>query len=681
MGICNSKRRLDSTDNARIENLHCYFYFDRLTKSLFEIKQKRVSKGTLKLSNKFSNLSALGYLAGRKLMIAGGFFENALVSKVGIIDLMEKRYFKLSSLPVPCMQGHLHELGDWVYYVGSIMQSQRSGPFLRFHLKQEIWETLPDIGENLIKLSSLLDYGSSIMGNKIIIIGGYILDGNELKPNSSIFSISITGGKLLFKLESNSGINIARPLFASGEKNGIIIGGKNLQDKYNKTCYKIAFKNKKIQVRSIGVLDYEIEENYPPMYNSEFALFVSYPLVFIRYLNKKKWAISDIKGKVKKSDSNIEDAKDTVKESFIADTDDKKSVSRMREESKKLLLLDIPRRKNSKTGSVTNSFNSNSSSAINEKKPQSASSCANLKYNINISSRDQSFEKEEYSKNHSKEIAKDFFEDFVSNSAKLERTILSPETAEPKSIKLPVPKPKIKETKPLESVIIKENNSGEDKRDMVSEISSSSSSYSSFSEYIDISISHENSSRKNSSRALSKNNSPLRSNDILESLGIDKTRSRGSSRRSSNQDSEEKKIDSSLLTSTNNDIQSKNDSGYSSIKKKFSPRSYIDNEWDSDRNKDEIKKIEEGIGAPNTGIYANDSIGSISPPVILLTNSREFEKTRYNFTKNGGFGWLSDQNALNDKSVKKNFNLKISSSSSSSSSSSKLYSTEDRSGQ
>ena len=128
-----------------------------------------------------------------------------------------------------------------------------------------------------------MNFGSCLMGKKIIIVGGQRINKEGiLKSSKMIFSLSLEND-FTIKLEGKMPIKLIKPVIASGEFHGIIIGGKSPKtDQYNKACFYINIKDQVLSVHLIDSLNFDIKENYPPVYSREYVLFISFPMVAIR---------------------------------------------------------------------------------------------------------------------------------------------------------------------------------------------------------------------------------------------------------------------------------------------------------------------------------------------------------------------------------------------------------------
>ena len=136
------------------------------------------------------------------------------------------------------------------------------------------------------------------MENKIFIIGGQRVDrlGN-LKSSKRVFSLSFNAG-FIIKKEAKIPVKLERPIIAAGGKHAIIVGGKDPKtEELNKACFYINLKNGQVNVHSIEALSIDLEENYPPTYKKEYAMFISYPNVAVRYKDRCSWAVYHIKDK------------------------------------------------------------------------------------------------------------------------------------------------------------------------------------------------------------------------------------------------------------------------------------------------------------------------------------------------------------------------------------------------
>ena len=301
MGPCSSKTRESVKHSSFIKDIPDIYYLNRAKGKIIHHNSKVIKKNSLK-NWKFSTESAVGYISRKTLLIVGGSLNSELNSNAATIDLATGTIKRVSDLPIPCKEGQIHVVKEWIYYIGAIQHAQGHfcpAPILRFNREKETWEEVK-ISEkegDRFKLASLINFGSCLMGKKIIIIGGQKISklGN-LKANKIIYSLSIEND-FVIKAEGSLPIKLIKPVIASGDRHGIITGGKIPKTgQINQACYYLNMKSQVLSTHLIDPLTFNIEENYPPIYTGNYALFISFPNIAIRYRDKYNWVVFKMKG-------------------------------------------------------------------------------------------------------------------------------------------------------------------------------------------------------------------------------------------------------------------------------------------------------------------------------------------------------------------------------------------------
>ena len=176
MGPCSSKTRESVKHSSFIKDIPDIYYLNRAKGKIIHHNSKVIKKNSLK-NWKFSTESAVGYISRKTLLIVGGSLNSELNSNAATIDLATGTIKRVSDLPIPCKEGQIHVVKEWIYYIGAIQHAQGHfcpAPILRFNREKETWEEVK-ISEkegDRFKLASLINFGSCLMGKKIIIIGG-----------------------------------------------------------------------------------------------------------------------------------------------------------------------------------------------------------------------------------------------------------------------------------------------------------------------------------------------------------------------------------------------------------------------------------------------------------------------------------------------------------------------------
>ena len=269
-----------------------FYYFNRTTSQLLYLTEESSTEIILKTNCCFAQDSAIGYLSSKDIILVGGLVKSSLVALVVLISPSSQRAYELSYLPMPCTQGQVHEIGEWIYYIGGITKDSsglRQAPLMRFNQKQNKWYDLYTYGEQY-RFNQIINMGTCSVNNKILLIGGQRINSQGILKNSKkIYSISVDTD---FSLEfvCKLPIKLLKPIVAAGSRHGIIAGGVLAKTNApNRNCYCLMIKNNIVRAQKMESLDFDLTEAYPGLYNKSCALFVSYPFIAIRNKKFKNW--------------------------------------------------------------------------------------------------------------------------------------------------------------------------------------------------------------------------------------------------------------------------------------------------------------------------------------------------------------------------------------------------------
>lgn len=268
-----------------------FLYFNR--KKGVIIKSEGLNLRKYKPNSRFfySHDSAIGLLKGQRIMIVGGSNENRLRSKVTMIYLRDFRIEETSQLPEPCINGWVHEIENWVYYIGGQKMENEDlaqAPIYKYHQNSKLWEEFKgDVQYNII-YKTLSNYGSCVLGKKILIVGGQDLNNGYIQSNRKVYSIDTE--LLTMKFETSIELEVNCPLMASGSTHAILVGGTHpFTGEINKQTLYMSRKKDCILFESLDKLNSEIVERYPPVYRQNYIFFVSYPNIVVRFRKKTVW--------------------------------------------------------------------------------------------------------------------------------------------------------------------------------------------------------------------------------------------------------------------------------------------------------------------------------------------------------------------------------------------------------
>ena len=308
----------NNKENTDLTHFPEFYYFAQQSGQLFLISKDSTVEIIVKFNLCFPQDAALGYLSDRTIISVGGTLKNIVVPLVVSINPSSQRAIELPSLLMPCKQGQVHEIGDWVYYIGGIADINGSihhAPLMRYNLKQKMWQDLYKVGEQF-KFNRIINMGTCAIGNKLVIIGGQRKGKTgRLKNSKKIYSIGVENGFKL-ELEAKLPIKLLKPLAATGSKHGIITGGLNSKDlTYNRLSFCLISKNSNFYVFPIESLAFDLNEPYPAIYAKEFAMFISFPNIAIRNKHISNWIGYQITGKTTRIEINMPNIKPTIPES------------------------------------------------------------------------------------------------------------------------------------------------------------------------------------------------------------------------------------------------------------------------------------------------------------------------------------------------------------------------------
>lgn len=277
-----------------------FYYLSRAEGKLLRITKDSTSEVILKTTYKLPQESALLYMNDNEILSVGGSVKSSLVSLVLFISAPSQKALELPSLPTASKHGQLHEIGDWIYYIGGITyknSSPQQMPLMRFNKDQMLWQDLGRIGEQY-KFNQIVNMGTCAVGNKILLVGGQRINTKGLLKNSKkIYSIDVSR-EFEVELEGKLPIKVLKPTIATGLKHGIIAGGVNPKTSQpNKLCFSFMIKNEILNINPIQELNFELAEYYPGLYSRGFAMFVSFPNLAIRMKHLKNWIGYKITGK------------------------------------------------------------------------------------------------------------------------------------------------------------------------------------------------------------------------------------------------------------------------------------------------------------------------------------------------------------------------------------------------
>ena len=301
MGACNNKS--NSQESSFQSSFSSFIYFNRTNGKIIQLHKKKLTKTKPKSKFFYSQDTSICHLSNRRLLLVGGSVDGELSDESSIISLTSYKITNNSRVPFKCRLGNLHEHGDWVYYLGAhlSMNGRQPAPIIRYNLKTNTWHEISELNNSI---RNLINFGSCFVGKEIMIVGGEVVDGGDVKANKEILVVSLDKGFEVGVL-GEFPVPLAFPLLAAGEKHGIVIGGVNLKSRApSRKGYYVLLKDRKVEVHLLDKVAVDVLENYPPVYTKDYALFISYPNVVVRFKSQTQWATFSLKSNKSKSTKN-----------------------------------------------------------------------------------------------------------------------------------------------------------------------------------------------------------------------------------------------------------------------------------------------------------------------------------------------------------------------------------------
>ena len=291
---------MPSQINTNLNYFPDFYYFIRISGKLLSITKSSSTEVILKVSFSFPQECAIGYLKDKSIMLVGGMLKSVMVPVVALIYPSSNRAYELPYLPIPCKNGQIHEIGEWIYYVGGEAMGYKGltqAPLMRFSFKLKLWQDLLKISEQF-KFNRIVNMGSCAIGNKLLFVGGQRKSkSGELKNSKNIYSIAVEDDFKL-ELEAKLPIKILKPSIATGLKHGIIAGGINAKTNLpNRCCFCIIVKDQIYNVYQMEDLGFDLTEAYPSFYHKDYVMFISYPNLALRVKRVSNWIEYSITGK------------------------------------------------------------------------------------------------------------------------------------------------------------------------------------------------------------------------------------------------------------------------------------------------------------------------------------------------------------------------------------------------
>ncbi|CAG9329025.1 unnamed protein product [Blepharisma stoltei] len=351
-----------------------FYYLNRKRQRLLHIEPGRLTSSQFQPAVVFPPDSAIGYVQGSCIMVAGGSELNKFITRVALINTSTMKLKFLSPLPIAAKEGHLYEYKEWVYYVGGLSEAKldprspqdEPAPLMRYHINKNRWEYFVNYeDEGLVKrkilvekeiqedeevhltvdksektlykfelteltLRDLLLPGSFMSNAKIYFIGGFIMDRiGRLIPNKQVFSLDLSLSKPKFQIEPfKIPYLVIRPICSNGGKHILITGGLNPRSgRPSQYSYVLTLADTSATFTPLDVLQVELLETCAPISMEHYVIFPNYPLVPVRRRHLKEWQIFDIKTEKK---SKFIETKELIKNENEVGDDKRAPIKKVR---------------------------------------------------------------------------------------------------------------------------------------------------------------------------------------------------------------------------------------------------------------------------------------------------------------------------------------------------------------
>lgn len=289
-------------------------YFNRKKGVIIKSSGRNLIKIKPNIKFFYAEDSAIGHLVGQRLIIIGGSYNSRPRSLVTMIYIGNCKIESLRDIPEPSTNGWIHEISNWVYYIGgqTIKNNKTVQTSLyRYHQTLKYWEefTANEEFNNLYK--SLCNYGSCLFNKKILIFGGQVQVLDTLSSNTKVFFIDTE--QYSINHETIFNFEVIHPIIASGGKHALLVGGKNPADEMpNKHTLYFSLKENGLNIEKLDKINSEVIERYPPVYQQKYAFFVYFPNILVRFRNKTVWNEISLKssGNKKKKKKKREEDKE-----------------------------------------------------------------------------------------------------------------------------------------------------------------------------------------------------------------------------------------------------------------------------------------------------------------------------------------------------------------------------------
>ncbi|OMJ70818.1 hypothetical protein SteCoe_31118 [Stentor coeruleus] len=319
MGNCNPtsvKPDKSSTGNPSI------YYLNRGEALALYVTQKNIQKSRFSNKKSFCEDSSIGCMSDSSIIIAGGTNRKGkLVKTAYFIDLESLKITKLASLPVHSKLGSLLAYKNSFFYAGGIIENDgriisherfKGAPMMKYNFKENFWEIIlhqdkffndsHKVGGSEFSLGGILYPGTFILKSKIYYYAGKMIYPFE-SPNNNVYSIDISSEEYVFKIEPFTfPLLLLNPVSSSNDKRAFIFGGISLASEPSNSCFIFNTRKGFVEMKTHFLSN---NENYPPKFNNDYIIAVSFPHFAVRFKNSSCWLHFNATSDLKKSQSLV----------------------------------------------------------------------------------------------------------------------------------------------------------------------------------------------------------------------------------------------------------------------------------------------------------------------------------------------------------------------------------------
>jgi len=140
--------------------------------------------------------------------------------------------------------------------------------------------------------------GTFIHGSKIYLVGGQVInaDTNEAAPNKKIYSIDLLSPDLMLLDEDvKLKMHANHPICVLNKNDSVvqIFGGKTSDMRLFRNNFEVNLETK--EIRETQPFPFFVKEHYPPIYQKEYTIIISFPKIAVQRVGYHDWKVFDFK--------------------------------------------------------------------------------------------------------------------------------------------------------------------------------------------------------------------------------------------------------------------------------------------------------------------------------------------------------------------------------------------------